>query len=76
MQQDAQAKAELAQYDDKLARARAADAHEKERQRNAELVHMQEESSEKQELKKQYIAQQIEAEKRVTEKERVMVSLV
>ena len=67
MQQDAQTKAELAKYDDQLARARGADEHEKYRQRNAELVRMQEESSGRQEQQRQLVAQQIEAERRATD---------
>ena len=67
MQQDAQTKAELSKYDDQLARARAADEHEKYRQRNAELVRMQEESSARQEQQRQVVAQQIEAERRATD---------
>ena len=67
MQQDAQTKAELSKYDDQLARARQADEHEKYRQRNAELVKMQEESSARQEQQRQIVAQQIEAERRATD---------
>ena len=72
MQQDAQTKAELSRYDDQLARARAADEHEKYRQRNAELVKMQEDSSARQEHQKQAIAQQIEAERRATDQHKVL----
>lgn len=41
MQQDSQQKAQLAQYQDELARKRMETEHEKQRQRNAELVSMQ-----------------------------------
>lgn len=75
MQQDAQTKAELSKYDDQLARARAADEHEKYRQRNAELVRMQEEASARQEQQKRVVAQQIEAERRATEQHKVSVFL-
>jgi len=68
MQQDAQTKAQLAQYNDELARKRAESEHEKQRQRNAELVKFQEESSRRQEEQKAAIAAQIEAERRATEK--------
>lgn len=71
MQQDAQTKAELSKYDDQLARARQADEHEKYRQRNAELVKMQEESSARQEQQRQIVAQQIEAERRATDQNKV-----
>ena len=73
MQQDAQTKAELSRYDDQLARARAADEHEKYRQRNAELVQMQEESAARQEQQKRLIAQQIEAERRATDQNKVLM---
>lgn len=71
MQQDAQTKAEMSKYDDQLARARAADEHEKYRQRNAELVRMQEDSAARQEQQKQVVAQQIEAERRATDTHKV-----
>lgn len=73
MQQDAQTKAELAKYDDQLARARGADEHEKYRQRNAELVRMQEESSARQEQQRQVVAQQIEAERRATDQHKASI---
>lgn len=68
MQQDAQNKAQLAQYQDELARKRAEAEHEKQRQRNAELVALQEESTRRQEEQKAAIAAQVEAERRATEK--------
>lgn len=68
MQQDAQTKAELARYNDELARKRMGTEQEALRQRNLELVQMQEESSRRQEEEKQRIAAQIEAERRATEK--------
>ena len=75
MQQDAQTKAELSKYDDQLARARAEAEHEKYRQRNAELVRMQEESSSRQEQQRQVVGQQIEAERRATEQHKVRSGL-
>lgn len=54
-----------------LRRARAADEHEKYRQRNSELVRMQEESTGRQEQQRQVVAAQIEAERRATEQHKV-----
>ncbi|GAB4815326.1 hypothetical protein N2152v2_002372 [Parachlorella kessleri] len=68
MQQDAQAKAQLAQYNDELARKRLDVEHDKMRQRNVELVRLQEESARRQEEERRRIAEQIEAERRATEK--------
>jgi ATPase family AAA domain-containing protein 3A/B len=70
MQQDAQAKAQLAQYNDELARKRAEAEHEKQRQRNMELVKFQEDSARRTEQQKAQVAAQIEAERRATEKYR------
>lgn len=70
MQQDAQTKAQLAQYNDELARKRAEAEHEKQRQRNMEMVRFQEESARRQEEQKAAVAAQIEAERRATEKYR------
>lgn len=41
LQQQAQQRAELSQYEDGLARKRSESEHEKQRQRNAELVMLQ-----------------------------------
>lgn len=71
MQQDSQHKAQLAQYEDELARKRAADEHEKNRERNQELVGLQEQSVRKQEAEKRRIQEQIEAERRATEQYKV-----
>lgn len=68
MQQDAQTKAQLAQYQDELARKRQDAEHDKQRQRNAELVALQEESSRRQEEERRRIAEAIEAERRATER--------
>lgn len=67
MQQDSQQKAQLAQYQDELARKRAEAEHEKQRARNAELVALQDESHRRQEAERAQIAAQIEAERRATE---------
>lgn len=71
MQQDAQAKAQLAQYEDELARKRNDAEHQKNRERNQELVIMQEESNRKQQSEKRRIQEQIEGERRATEQYKV-----
>ncbi|KAL3143353.1 hypothetical protein ABBQ38_002187 [Trebouxia sp. C0009 RCD-2024] len=68
MQQDAQTKAQLAQYEDELARKRNEAEHHKYRERNQELVAMQEESNRNQQSEKRRIQEQIEGERRATEK--------
>ncbi|KAA6424075.1 MAG: ATPase family AAA domain-containing 3-B-like [Trebouxia sp. A1-2] len=68
MQQDAQAKAQLAQYEDELARKRGESEHQKNRERNRELVTLQEQSVRNQEAEKRRIQEQIEGERRATEK--------
>ena len=70
MQQDSQAKAQLAQYQDELARKRSEAEHEKQRQRNLEMIQMQEQSAKRAEEQKAQVAMQIEAERRATEKYR------
>ncbi|EIE18960.1 AAA-domain-containing protein [Coccomyxa subellipsoidea C-169] len=70
MQADQYNKAELARYEDELARKRAEAEHEKQRVRQVELVQLQEESVAKQEAKKYEIQKQIEAERRATEQYR------
>ena len=71
MQEDAKIKAELAQYQDQLARKRAADEHDKHRERNAELVRMQEQSTARQERERAQTEAQIQAERRASEKYKV-----
>jgi uncharacterized membrane protein YqiK len=61
-------------YQDELARKRAEMEHEKQIQRQVELVRLQEMSAAKQEAKKLEIQAQIEAERRATEKYRVIAS--
>jgi len=71
MQQDAQAKAQLAQYEDELARKLGESEHQKNRERNRELVTLQEQSVRNQEAEKRRIQEQIEGERRATEKYKV-----
>lgn len=71
MQEDAKMKAELAQYQDQLARKRSGDEHEKNRERNAELVRMQEQSTARQEQQRAQTEAQIQAERRASEKYKV-----
>ena len=55
-------------YNDDLARKRADGEHEKQRARQRELVGLQEESARRQEAERRRVAEQIEAERRATEK--------
>lgn len=71
MQQDAQTKAQMAQYEDELARKRGEAEHQKNRERNRELVTLQEQSVRNQEAEKRRIQEQIEGERRATEKYKV-----
>ncbi|KIY92087.1 hypothetical protein MNEG_15875 [Monoraphidium neglectum] len=66
-QEEAQRKAQLAQYNDELARKRQAHEHELQRQRNAELVQLQAETAARQEAERLRIEQQIQAERRAAE---------
>ncbi len=72
MQADAQQRAQLAQYEDELARKRGEGDHQRNRERNAELVRMQEESHARQEAQRRAIEEQIQAERRATEKYKVV----
>ena len=56
LQADAAAKAQLAQYNDELARKRAGAEHEQARARNAELVVLQEEGARRAEAEKARVA--------------------
>lgn len=69
MQQSMQQKAQLAQYEDELARKRSQADHEARRLRNAEMVRMQEESSERQEAIRRKTEETIQAQRRVTEQQ-------
>ena len=75
MQQDAQAKAQIAQYEDELARKRNDSEHHKNRERNQELVALQEQSNRNQQSEKRRIQEQIEGERRATEKYKVRTYL-
>eukprot|EP00850_Spirogloea_muscicola_P020817 SM000227S07463 [mRNA] locus=s227:92862:96195:- [translate_table: standard] len=70
VQQQAQTKAQLARYEDELARKRMHAEHEAQRERNAELVKMQEDSSLRQEGIRRATEEQIQLQRRQTEKER------
>jgi ATPase family AAA domain-containing protein 3A/B len=70
LQADAAAKAQLAQYNDELARKRVELEHERARARNAELVALQEEGVRRAEAEKARTAAAIEAERRATEQYR------
>lgn len=69
-QQQAQNKSQMARYEDELARKRMQAENEYHRTRNQELVKMQEESSIRQEQVRRATEEQIQAQKRQTEKER------
>lgn len=59
--------AELKRYEDDLAKQRQQTEHELQRRRNAELVHLQEESAKAKERERLVIEQQIQAERRAAE---------
>mgnify|MGYP001983103669 FL=1 len=65
-----QQQAQLKQYDDELARKRMATEHEQRRQRNAEMVKLQEEGVERQEAIKRATEEKIQRERRETERYR------
>ncbi|XP_024376697.1 uncharacterized protein [Physcomitrium patens] len=69
LQQTAQNKAQLARYEDELTRKRMQSEHEANRQRNQELVRMQEEAALRQEQIRRNTEEQIQAQRRQTEKE-------
>jgi len=62
-----QSKAELARYEDQLARARAAAEHESARERNAETVRLQEVVAERQEAVRRASEEKIQVSRRQTE---------
>ncbi|KAL6750220.1 hypothetical protein V8C86DRAFT_3020162 [Haematococcus lacustris] len=66
-EQRAQVGARMKQYEDELTRKRMMAEHELQRQRNAELVKLQEEASARQEAERLRIEQQIQAERRAAE---------
>mmetsp|Transcript_36318 Transcript_36318/g.43910 ORF Transcript_36318/g.43910 Transcript_36318/m.43910 type:complete len:582 (-) Transcript_36318:296-2041(-) len=63
-QQQSQTKAQLAKYEDELARARAQTEHEANRQRNAEMVQMQEEANQRTEAHRRVVEEQIQETRR------------
>lgn len=65
--------AEIKRYEDELARHRMKSEHELQRQRNGELVKMQEESARAQEQERLRIEQQIQAERRAAEQYKVCI---
>lgn len=73
MQQQAQNKAQLARYEDELARKRMQAEHEAQRQRNTELVEMQEKSAVRQEALKRQTEEQIMAQRLQSEREKAEI---
>ncbi|KAI7746582.1 hypothetical protein M8C21_005736 [Ambrosia artemisiifolia] len=73
VQQQSQAKAQLLRYEDDLARKRMQTDHEAQRQHNAELARMQEESLIRKEQARRATEEQIQAQQRQTEKERAEI---
>ena len=63
----AQLKAQMARYEDELARQRAASEHEQARERNAETVRMQEVIAERQEALRRATEEKVQQERRATE---------
>lgn len=73
MQQQAQAKAQMLRYEDELTRKRMQTEHEVQRKHNVDLVRMQEESSIRKEQARRATEEQIQAQQRVTEKDRAEI---
>ncbi|XP_042407027.1 ATPase family AAA domain-containing protein 3-like [Zingiber officinale] len=73
VQQAAQAKAQMARYEDELTRKRMQTEHEAQRKQNVELVRMQEESSLRKEQARRATEEQIQQQLRQTEKERAEI---
>ncbi|KAJ4967246.1 hypothetical protein NE237_019095 [Protea cynaroides] len=73
VQQQAQVKAQMERNKDELARKRMQADHETQRQHNAEMVRMQEESSNRKEQARRGTEEQIQAQQRQTEKERAEI---
>ncbi|KAJ9561882.1 hypothetical protein OSB04_007042 [Centaurea solstitialis] len=73
VQQQSQAKAQMLRYEDELARKRMQTDNEAQRQHNAELARMQEESSIRKEQARRATEEQIQAQQRQTEKERAEI---
>lgn len=73
MQEESQRQAQLAQYNDELARKRQQSEHELQRQRNGELVALQEQAAARKEAERLRIEQQIQAERRAADQHAVSV---
>jgi len=69
-QADASTKAQLAQYEDELARKRMQAEHESQRARNAEMVKMQEESTARTEAIRQATEERVQRERQETDMKR------
>jgi ATPase family AAA domain-containing protein 3A/B len=67
MAEESQRQAQLAQYNDELARKRQDAEHDLQRKRNAELVQMQEQAAARKEAERLRIEQQIQAERRAAD---------
>jgi hypothetical protein len=67
MSEEAQRQAQLAQYNDELARKRQQAEHELQRQRNGEMVSLQEQAAARKEAERLRIEQQIQAERRAAD---------
>ncbi|KAG8059767.1 hypothetical protein GUJ93_ZPchr0002g23979 [Zizania palustris] len=72
-QQRAQIKSQMARYQDELARKRMHAEHEAQRVRNQELVKMQEESAIKQEQIRRAIEEEIQEQRRKTDREKAAI---
>ncbi|XP_050387147.1 uncharacterized protein LOC126803381 [Argentina anserina] len=72
-QHQAQTKSQMARYEDELKRKRMQAENEYHRDRNRELVKMQEESSIRQEQARRATEEQIQAQRRQTEKEKAEI---
>ncbi|KAL8142700.1 hypothetical protein V2J09_015732 [Rumex salicifolius] len=70
VQQQAQTKSQMAKYEDELVRKRMAAENELHRQRNQELVKLQEESSMRQQHARRETEEHIQKQRRQTEKEK------
>ena len=73
--EQAKRRAEVAQYEDELARKRQADEHEKQRQRNAEVVQMKTNASLKIEAEKLRVEEEIQRSRIASENERAKIQM-
>ncbi|CAI9282545.1 unnamed protein product [Lactuca saligna] len=73
VEKQSQVKAQMLRYEDELARKRMQTDHEAQRQHNAELARMQEESLIRKEQARRATEEQIQAQQRQTEKERAEI---